>query len=272
MEIICTSPGEAVVRTANLVVKNGSKASPRGEDTLEVLDFQIRVEEPWHIPYEIPGRNLKNFIGAVEALQLVGQVTIPRIITDGASVFERYMDDGILHGAYGSRIHGSLSSIVSLLNRDPSSRQAVLTIYSSANDLDRQRKDIPCTLSIQFFCRDGKLLARTSMRSNDVFLGLPYDLVQFIALQSAVATALDLPLGAYSHAVGSMHAYTRDLENLDLLGDSDSWGEQPGHLWSGSSIGEIVDTSMNILLGRGAPDQATEFERFLADEMSCAYK
>ena len=267
MELVCTSPGEAVVQTARSVVRHGSMAAPRGEKTVELLDFQLRVEEPWHIPYEIPGRNLRQFIGVVEALQLVGQVTVPRVVTDGAAVFERYKDDGVLHGAYGARIHGSLSSVVSLLKRDPSSRQAVLTIYSSASDLDRDKRDIPCTLAIQFFCRGGKLLARTSMRSNDVFLGLPYDLVQFISLQAAIAAALDLPLGCYSHTVGSMHAYLRDLDNLDQLGEADDWGDQPGHLWSGSEIGEIVDDAVSMLLGHGPPDGATDLELFFAAEM-----
>lgn len=251
-------------------MRDGAKASPRGEDTLELLNVQLEIEEPWHVPFEIPGRNLRHFIGAVEALQLVGQVTIPHVVTSGASVFERYKDDGVLHGAYGARIHGSLSSIVSLLRRDPSSRQAVLTVYSSSSDLDRNKRDIPCTLSIQFFCRDDKLLARTSMRSNDVFLGLPYDLVQFVALQAAVATALDLPMGKYSHAVGSMHAYLRDLDNLDELGDANDWGDQPGHLWSGSSIGEIVDSAVTMLLGFGPPESSTDFEAFLAGEIETA--
>src|SRR5262249_5641171 len=47
----------------------------------------------------------------------------------------------------------------------------------------------------------------TSMRSNDVYFGLPHDVFAFTFLQEIVARTLSLELGAYHHSVGSLHVY-----------------------------------------------------------------
>jgi thymidylate synthase len=48
------------------------------------------------------------------------------------------------------------------------------------------------------------------MRSNDLFLGLPYDVFLFTFLQELMSIELGVQLGTYFHYAGSMHAYDRD--------------------------------------------------------------
>jgi thymidylate synthase len=60
--------------------------------------------------------------------------------------------------------------------------------------------------------RAGKLEAITTMRSNDVILGLPYDIFLFTMLQEMMAVELELELGVYHHIVGSLHIYESDLD------------------------------------------------------------
>jgi thymidylate synthase len=50
------------------------------------------------------------------------------------------------------------------------------------------------------------------MRSNDAWLGLPYDVAQFTMLQEAVAAHWGLALGRYVHIDGSLHLYERDMK------------------------------------------------------------
>lgn len=45
------------------------------------------------------------------------------------------------------------------------------------------------------------------MRSNDVMLGMPYDIFLFTMLQEMAATTLKCEMGAYHHQVGSLHLY-----------------------------------------------------------------
>lgn len=264
MHIVTENPAEAIELATQYVLEQGQVVAPRGMATKELLNVTIEIQSPWNIPIYMENRKFNHRIGAREALQLVGQVTDPEAMLDAAGVFGKFMDGGILHGAYGPRIHGNLSKVVDLLKKDWSSRQAVLTIFSSDKDLGIATKDVPCTLSLQFFVRNKKLLARTNMRSNDVFLGMPYDFTQFIALQGAVAKALDLEMGTYTHCVGSLHLYEQHSLDAQLIKAhlNGSYKEYEP-LWSGDTIDEISQTARMILKGLVHPN-LTRFEQFLA--------
>jgi thymidylate synthase len=152
----------------------------------------------------------------------------------------------------------------------------VVTIYDGPRDLLATSdgvhavRDIPCTLSLQFMWTEGERLGlRVSMRSNDVWLGLPYDLFQFTALQCAMADALGVEPGPYVHTVGSLHLYARDEEASAGLGNP---GEPLRHettyarRWGGSTMGDISARARAILAGRPI-DAPTEFEFYLTSAM-----
>jgi len=127
------------------------------------------------------------------------------------SEYEKFADGDIVHGAYGPRLFrwremDQVKNIISLLKRRPHSRQAVIQLFD-AQDLTGEHKDVPCTCTLQFFLREGKLLLVTNMRSNDVYWGLPHDLFAFTMLQEIVARSLDADIGIYKHVVGSIHLY-----------------------------------------------------------------
>lgn len=142
---------------------------------------------------------------------------------------KNFSDDGkTLESAYGFRLRkdvrdGSGNSqwddTEQTLLADSDSRRAVMTIYSPA-DMRRAvsvgTKDVPCTLSLQFFVRDGELHLHSLMRSNDVMWGLTYDAFSFTLLQECMLLTLkkhekfkDLRLGRYYHTAGSMHIYSQ---------------------------------------------------------------
>jgi thymidylate synthase len=263
MHLITETPAQAIECATNYVLNQGKEISPRGMKTFEVLNATIEVTKPWHIPLLLQNRKLNQQIGAMEALQLVGQISYPELMLDVSKVFGNFLNDGTFHGAYGPRIHGNLRKVVDQLKKDDSSRQAVLTIFNSDKDLNVDVKDIPCTLTLQYFIRDGKLLARTSMRSNDLFLGMPYDFVQFIALQGAIAQSLGIPMGTYSHTVGSLHIYEEHMREAEFI-KAETLTEMPYRpLWSGESIDEI-SSDARMILGGAIPAKLTKFEKFLA--------
>lgn len=105
------------------------------------------------------------------------------------------------------------------LRDNPSSRQVVLHIKEARNLIDNQTKDLNCTVCLQLFIREGKLYMTTYMRSNDLWMGFPYDVFQFTCLQTLLAMELDVELGTYTHVAGSLHLYERDYlkgkANLD---------------------------------------------------------
>jgi thymidylate synthase len=126
--------------------------------------------------------------------------------------YDQFSDDKkTIYGAYGPRLFGESPNdqvlrVIQLLKDKRDSRQAVLQLFDRTDTLEPHR-DIPCTCTLQFLVRAGRLHLLTSMRSNDAWLGLPHDVFTFTMLQELVARSLGIELGEYKHAIGSMHLY-----------------------------------------------------------------
>jgi thymidylate synthase len=52
------------------------------------------------------------------------------------------------------------------------------------------------------------------MRSNDIAIGMLYDVFNFTMLQELLAVELDVELGTYTHMVGSLHIYEKSYNLL----------------------------------------------------------
>ena len=132
-----------------------------------------------------------------------------------AKFWESISDDGeTVNSAYGHKISSfygfdQWDYVKNLLIADKYSRQAVIHIKNPSCE---PSKDVPCTVSIQFHIRQGKLHCTTYMRSNDIWLGLPYDIFTFTCLQIKMAMELDVELGEYTHISSSLHLYEKDLK------------------------------------------------------------
>lgn len=260
------SNAEAWLRLLS-AARSGEIASPRGMPTREVRWAQAQVWNPLTFPLHVQGREFRDVIGVIEGLSLVGEFSVPEIMTHYVKKFKDFEDNGILWGAYGQRAFGSVGNVVELLQRDPDSRQAVITLFDSGKDLNREKRDIPCTISIQFLLRDGHLEMGVSMRSNDVWLGTPYDLMQFSILQASVAQSLHVSPGLYTHRVGSLHIYERDVEKSEGITFAES-PEMPFPLWyvPDNRWGSIGHRAREILLGAHPESEFEIWVRSLLDE------
>jgi hypothetical protein len=121
-------------------------------------------------------------------------------------------ETGQYDGAYPPRIHACLKECYERLKADPDTRQAVIPIFRTSDQKMATSKDYPCTLTLQFLIREGRLNLLVNMRSNDCLLGLPYDVSQFGILGKAMAGWLGIPTGWYAHHAGSMHSYDEKEE------------------------------------------------------------
>jgi len=74
--------------------------------------------------------------------------------------------------------------------------------------------DIPCNMLSLLKIRDGKLEWLQIIRSNDLFLGVPYNFVQFTCLQEIMAGWLGIDCGSYHQISDSLHIYERDEINV----------------------------------------------------------
>ena len=196
---------------------------PRG------LKITEKINDSWIIDMDdpiitLPERKLSySFMFGEAAWMLEGRNDVESVskYVDGV---KRFSDDGeTFFGAYGPKILTQWSYVIKTLVTDKDSRQAVINIW---RENPGSSKDIPCTLSLQFFLREASdelwLHTVATMRSNDAWLGTPYDTFNFSAISFWIALHLNrngikCKVGSLNIQAGSRHIYETDFKKLDSL-------------------------------------------------------
>jgi thymidylate synthase len=192
------------------------EVKPRGMSIKEKIGLQFRITNPKDCYCSIPSRKLNHPFSVIEKFEyLYGKHDPTRLIAYNKN-FESFKGEyGYFDGNYAQRFNYWLEHVYGLLKKDPDSRQAVVSIYDPT--ARHQSKDIPCTLTLQFFIRDGKLILMVNMRSNDLLWGTPYDVNGFAFLQEVMASWLGIEIGEYIHTNGSTHIYTDNKDRYGML-------------------------------------------------------
>jgi hypothetical protein len=97
--------------------------------------------------------------------------------------------------------------------------------------------------------RDGALELIVYMRSNDVWLGWPYDVVMFTVLHEALAVDLGLALGQYTHVAGSLHLYDRNSDKAVRIAAEygGRWTESDVPMPEGATLEELQGYARALL-------------------------
>lgn len=187
----------------------GDVCAPRGMKIKEILGAQIIY--PMHSPIvTIAARKLNRKFALGEAWWICSGSNRVADITRFMKKYAEYSDDGVfLRGAYGPKFVEQLPWVVQTLAADKDTRQAVINIW---RERPGPSKDIPCTLSQQYFIRDNTLHVVATMRSNDLIWGFGYDSFTFTCMAKCVQLMLKetypkLKLGNVHFNAGSMHIY-----------------------------------------------------------------
>lgn len=126
------------------------------------------------------------------------------------------------HGAYGYRLRSfffidQIKRVYFVLKHNPNTRQAVMLIWDPINDLPNKdgsskNKDIPCNIVSLIKIRNNKLIWSQIMRSNDIYLGTPYNFIQFTFLQEILSGWLGIEIGPYTLFCDSLHYYETNFD------------------------------------------------------------
>ncbi len=208
------------------ILTHGRRVSPRGQPTIELPHTTIVLRRPNYATPVGIGRGLSLPLASAETTHLTAGISDAKQLVKITSAFSQFMNGARLLGAYGPRIYAQIPNMLVTLSRDSETRQAGVQIWRP-DELEHDSKDVPCTLSLHWEVRNGCLDAFTVMRSNDVFLGVPYDVTMFTRLQLTLAWALGVAVGTYTHTAFSMHIYERDVHILEHLTAPDSITESP---------------------------------------------
>lgn len=206
-------------------VTNSSSIKARGGRTKEILHATMSINDP--LQKWTTCRNPPMSIGyaLAELIWILSGSDDAQTINFWNPVLPKYAGDYENYpGAYGSRImyrygFNQLERVYRTLKNCPESRQVVMLIWDPKTDLPQEggtpnNKDIPCNICSLIKVRDHKLEWMQIMRSNDLVLGLPYNIVQFTSIQEILASWLKIEVGTYNHVSDSLHIYENDEPSL----------------------------------------------------------
>ncbi|WP_285425267.1 thymidylate synthase [Pseudomonas sp. efr-133-TYG-103a] len=168
-------------------------------------------------------RGFNPYFAVVEAAWVLSGKNTLSPLQNIISNYSQYSDDGkTLNGAYGFRLkqkfgYNQLSRAIELLKKTPSSRRAVITLYSPEDLVETQSLDIPCNTTIYVKIRNNKLDLTVLNRSNDLFKGIPYNVFVFNCIQKYIARNLNIELGIQRHFTDSLHLYESDLSKVKKI-------------------------------------------------------
>jgi len=162
--------------TYNEILLNGTHVSPRGTETLELLNNSFAFDMKYPICYHQHRKLAYGFLAA-EADWITRGSNLVADLTPYNKRMADFSDDGVyLSGAYGIPYNEQFDYVLAALCKDINTRQAVMTIWGRN---PKDSKDIPCTVAMSWNIRNNRLNCHVFMRSSDAHLGLPYDMFSF---------------------------------------------------------------------------------------------
>lgn len=126
--------------------------------------------------------------------------------------------DGVVENSYGYRWRShferdQIALAIQTLRDDPSSRQVLISAWDPARDgLGYSAKNVPCPSHFTFSVQDEELHSSLFLRSSDLFVGLPYDVMGHGLLMNAMAKSLELNVGTLHVTLANAHIYDSHYE------------------------------------------------------------
>ena len=167
---------------------------------------------------------------------LSGETNIQYLQDNGVSIWNDWATEsgelGPVYGAQWLRWQGAdlqvfdqVAALVDGLKNNPDSRRHIISGWNVALLPDESKKPWenaeaglmalpPCHLLYQFYVADGKLSASLYIRSNDLFLGNPYNTASLAFLTHMLAQQCDLDVGEIVMSIGDAHIYTNHFEQV----------------------------------------------------------
>ncbi len=157
-------------------------------------------------------RVYRPYVAAAEAAWILrGQKSI-EWVDQHTSIWRKFATDGHIESAYGFRARAKWGdqirrAIVSL-NRDPSSRQVVINLWDAETDgMGLHPAPCPTQFVLNLDLSTKQLHGQLFMRSSDLFVGLPYDVMTWSLVLDAIAATLNCKPGLLTFFLAHPHLY-----------------------------------------------------------------
>lgn len=137
-----------------------------------------------------------------------------KITTTGEEL--RYDDFGNSYrGGSGTQVQeiDQVKQLIDGLKRDPNGRRHIISAWNVADLGDMALP--PCHILQQYYVSgDGKLSCHMTMRSNDLFLGAPFNYASYALFTHMIAQVCGLGVGELVVSTGDTHIYLDHVEQV----------------------------------------------------------
>ncbi len=204
---------------------NGLQKEDRtGTGTRSVFGYQMRFDLQEGFPL-VTSKKVYFKGLAVEMLRfLKGGTNIDYLVNNNVHIWDAWAkEDGSLGPVYGKqwvRWAGQngeeinqIQRVIDSIKTNPDSRRHIVNAWN-VSDLDQMALP-PCHMFYQFWVGDGKLSCHLYIRSNDLFLGAPFNIAEYALLTHMVAQQCDLEVGELVYTIGDAHIYLNHLDQIE---------------------------------------------------------
>jgi thymidylate synthase len=181
----------------------------------------------WFLEGSTDERRLAELTYGKHRTELVGKSTIWTANADSQGKALGYVNNeftkelGPVYGAQWRKFNGIANGdwgadqirwILNQLRTNPDSRRIILSAWNPMV-LDEQALP-PCHYAAQFRVINGKLNCMLNMRSNDVFLGAPFNIASYALLIYIFARETGLAVGELIYSIGDAHIYLNHVDQV----------------------------------------------------------
>jgi thymidylate synthase len=122
---------------------------------------------------------------------------------------------GTFSYTYSARMGGKhIDKLIEELQRHPNSRQLWLPVWHLQDEDRRGERRVPCSLGYWLVQRKGALHLTYMMRSCDFYTHYANDVALATILLHYVAKQTDFKVGTFTHFLGSLHVYAKDVAHV----------------------------------------------------------
>lgn len=162
--------------------------------------------------------------GAELAWFLSGEKDITWLNKYAPRIWSKFTEEGTTEvaNAYGYRwrthfYRDQIALAVKALQSNPSDRRVYIAAWDPGLDgLGRTSKNVPCPVGFSVYVLGARVHMSVFLRSLDVFVGLPYDVMDFSLLLKAFADELDLNPGTLRTTAAHAHLYEPHWEMAEM--------------------------------------------------------
>lgn len=106
-----------------------------------------------------------------------------------------------------------LQELINGIKKDPFGRRHILTAWNPGELSDMALP--PCHIMAQFYVNSkNELSCQMYQRSNDMFLGCPFNIASYALLTHMIAQVCDLGVGEFIHTTGDAHIYLNHIDQV----------------------------------------------------------